>query len=129
MSDAFELLPEDVEYLDANHRGRWRKLNEGGGKYGLLIEGFAVPAGFTRSTADLMVLIPAGYPASPLDMFYFGPPLSKVNGHDAGALSIEEHFARRWQRWSRHYDWSPGKDDLTRHIEYIWHELQVAGAK
>ena len=128
MSDSFELLAEDVEYLEANHQGRWRKLSEGSGKYGLLIEGFDIPAGFVQSTADLLVLIPAGYPASQLDMFYLDPPLRKSNGVDAGALSIEEHFARHWQRWSRHYDWLPGEDDLTSHIEYVWQELQTAGS-
>ncbi len=129
MSDAFELLPEDVEYLDANHQGRWRKLNEGGSKYGLLIEGFSVPAGFAQSETDLMVLMPAGYPASPLDMFYLDPPLSKLDGQDLIALSTEEHFARQWQRWSRHYQWSPGDDDVARHIEFVRHMLQEAGAE
>lgn len=129
MSDHFELLPEDVEYLEANHQGRWCKLNEGSGKYGLLIEGFGIPDGFAQSSADLMVLIPVGYPASPLDMFYLDPPLSKLNGRDAGALSIEEHFARRWQRWSRHYPWHPGENDLAQHIEYVWNELEVAGSR
>ena len=128
MSDPFELLPEDIEYLDANHRGRWQKLSEGSGKYGLLIEGFSIPAGFLQSTVNLLILIPAGYPASPLDMFYVSPPLKKVNGAEAGALSIEGHFGRHWQRWSRHYQWSPGEDDLNRHIEYVWHELLGAVA-
>ncbi|MCY4316172.1 MAG: hypothetical protein OXC66_08660 [Roseovarius sp.] len=129
MSDLFELLPEDVDYLDANHEGRWSKLNEGSGKYGLLIERFGIPNGFTQSIADLMVLIPAGYPGSSLDMFYLDPPLSKLNGRDAGALSIEKHFARRWQRWSRHYQWKPGEDNLALHVEYVWRELREAGLK
>jgi len=129
VSDPFELLPEDIEYLDANHQGRWRKLNEGSGKYGLLIEGFSVPGGFEQSKADLMVLIPVGYPATPLDMFYLDPSLSKLNGRDLEALSIEEHFSRQWQRWSRHYQWNPGEDDVARHIEFVWRQLQGAGAE
>lgn len=128
MSDPFELLPEDIEYLDANHQHRWCKLAEESGKYGLLIQGFDLPTGFVQSVSDLMVLVPAGYPASPLDMFYFDPPLASVNGIDAGALSIEDHFGRHWQRWSRHYEWRPGKDNLYRHIEYVWRELQGAAA-
>ena len=129
MNDLFELLPEDVEYLEANHQGRWRKVDEGNGKYGLLIEGYDIPTGFLQSQADLMLLIPAGYPASPLDMFYFDPPLKKLNGQDAAALAIEVHFARSWQRWSRHYQWKPGEDNLARHIEYVWHELQGTGSE
>lgn len=129
MSDPFELLPEDIEYLDANHQGRWQKLNEGGGKFGLLILQFSVPEDFVQPTSDLLILIPAGYPASPLDMFYFDPPLRNADGRDAGALATEEHFGRHWQRWSRHYQWVPGQDDLTRHVEYVWHELQTAVSK
>ncbi|MCY4306283.1 MAG: hypothetical protein OXC62_16130 [Aestuariivita sp.] len=127
MNNSLELALEEIEYLDANHQGRWQRLDEGGGEYGLLIEGFAIPAGFNQSTADLMVLIPLGYPGTSLDMFYIDPPLSKKNGRDIKKISMEEHFARQWQRWSRHYDWSPGEDDLIRHIEYIRNELQVAG--
>ena len=128
MGNHIELLPEDVEYLDANHRGRWHKVSEGVGKYGLLIEDFGIPAGFTSSKADLMVLMPLGYPASALDMFYLDPPIGKANGRDAGALAIETHFGRRWQRWSRHYHWNPGEDSLIRHIEYVKSELEVAGS-
>ena len=128
MNDLFELLPEDVEYLDANHRGRWRRLNEGSGKYGLLIEDFGIPPGFVQSAADLMILIPSGYPASPPDMFYFAPQLRKANGADPGALATEGHFGRNWQRWSRHYQWRPGDDDLAHYIEYVWRELQRAAS-
>lgn len=128
MGDPFELLPEDIVYLDANHQDRWKKLSEGSGKYALLIECFSIPAGFVEPTSDLMVLIPTSYPASPLDMFYFNPPLSKVNGVDAGALAIEEHFGRSWQRWSRHYEWIPGQDSLYTHIEYVREELLSAAS-
>jgi len=129
MGRLLELLPEDVEYLDANYRGVWHMLREGSGKYGLLIENFDIPVGFERLEADLMVLIPVSYPASPLDMFYLDPPLTRPNGAYMEALSVESHFARRWQRWSRHYRWKPGEDDLARHIGYIWNELQVAASK
>lgn len=128
MSDYFELLPEDIEYLGANYQGRWHKLAEGSGKHGLIIKGFRIPAGFIQSVSDLMVLVPSGYPASPLDMFYFDPPLATEDGADAGALSIEQHFGRHWQRWSRHYEWRMGEDDLCRHIEYVSNELQRSPA-
>ncbi|MCY4005814.1 MAG: hypothetical protein OXE84_03160 [Rhodobacteraceae bacterium] len=119
--------PEDVEYLDAHFPSRWRPLSEGSGKHALLIEGFEVPDGFAQATADLMVLVPLGYPGIGLDMFYFDPPLSKLNGKDPGALVPEEHFGRIWQRWSRHYEWVVGEDDLYRHIEYVRNELERAG--
>ena len=124
MSDPFDLLPEDVEYLDEYHQGRWHKLEEGNGKYGLTIEDFSIPTGFNQSKVSLLILIPSGYPASPLDMFYFDPHLSKLNGGEVGALSTEMHFGRNWQRWSRHYEWILGEDNLVRHIEQVSLELK-----
>ena len=128
MSDPYELLPEDTEYLDANHSGKWRKVCEGNGKFGLLIEGFSVPKGYFPETSCLMILVPAGYPASPLDMFYFDPPLGKTRSTGVHAVAFEEHFQRRWQRWSRHYQWSPGSDNLASHVEYVLNELRTGAS-
>ncbi len=125
MNDPFELLPEDAEYLDANHPGKWRKVSEGNGKFGLLIEEFAVPKGYRPENSCLMILVPAGYPASPLDMFYFDPPLGNADGAALAAIAFEEHFRRRWQRWSRHYQWNPGEDNLASHVEYVLNELRT----
>ena len=75
-----------------------------------------------------MILVPAGYPASPLDMFYFDPPLGKADGTEAGELAIEEHFQRQWQRWSRHYQWTPGDDNLASHVEYVLNELRTGAS-
>ncbi len=124
MSAALELLPEDIEYLHVTYRKQWLGLSEGNSKFGLLIEDFPVPKGILPATSNLMILIPVGYPGSPLDMFYFDPPLRKSNDMDIACVSTEMHFGRKWQRWSRHYQWSPGQDDLTRHIEYVRNELQ-----
>ena len=128
MTDPYELLPEDTEYLDASYPGKWRKLCEGPGKFGLLIESFPVPDGYRPEASDLMVLVPSGYPGSPLDMFYFCPELGKTGGSAIGAIADECHFGRRWQRWSRHYKWTPGRDNVVSHIEYVSSELRLAAA-
>lgn len=128
MSDPFDLPPEDVEYLDANHPGKWRIIDEDG-KRGLLIEGFDLPVGYTQSAADLMILMPSGYPGTPLDMFYFDPPLAKQNGEEIAAVVTEQHFVRLWQRWSRHYEWNPGEDSLHRHIEHVRVELKKTASE
>lgn len=121
----YDLLSEDVEYLEGNYPSKWEKVSEGNGKYGLLIRNFPLPGGYAVEEPTLMVLIPSGYPCSSLDMFYFDPPLSRSDGSAiVGVEPMEVHFARQWQRWSRHYDWQPGVDDLARHIEYVKNELK-----
>ena len=121
---AYELPEEDLEYLNAHYSTQWQKTSEGNGKYGLIIENFPLPNGYTMEKSALMLLIPSGYPGSGIDMFYFDPPLNRLDGRGIGGLSIEAHFARQWQRWSRHYQWNPGEDFLVRHIEYIRNELE-----
>ena len=123
MAEPYELLPEDVEYLNAHHSD-WAKVVEGEGKFGLVVRRFPVPRGFTPRETTLMVLVPSGYPGVPVDMFYFDPQLHKTNGASIPALAEEAHFGVAWQRWSRHYQWTPGQDNLASHIEYVGNELR-----
>ena len=122
--DAYELPEEDMEYLNAHYPSQWKKISEGNGKYGLIIENFPIPNGYAVEKSTLMLLVPSGYPGSGLDMFYFDPPLNRSDGRGIGGLATETHFVRQWQRWSRHYQWSPGEDSLVRHIGYVINELQ-----
>ncbi|MDE0503455.1 MAG: multiubiquitin domain-containing protein [Paracoccaceae bacterium] len=119
-----ELLPEDLEYLEANYPSQWRQESEGNGKSGLLIENFPLPDGYTEKKSTLMLLIPSGYPGAALDMFYFSPSLKRSDGSPVSAVAIEEHFGRTWQRWSRHYTWEPGFDSVVKHIEYVNNDLK-----
>ena len=124
--DPYELPPEDTEYLDANYPSRWKKIAGGNGKYGLLIEEFPIPGGFSVEKSTLMVLVPSGYPGSMLDMFYFFPPLDKSDGSLPEAVVPEAHFGRTWQRWSRHRcSWQPGIDSIVTHIEYVKNQLSI----
>ena len=123
-SVAYELPEEDMEYLNAHYPSQWKKVSEGNGKYGLLIENFSLPDGYNVEKSTLMLVVPSGYPGSGLDMFYFDPPLNRPDGREISALAIEIHFARQWQRWSRHYQWNPGEDSLVKHIGYVINELQ-----
>ena len=110
------LTPDDEGYLNAQYPGRWEPISEGG-KNGLLIRGYRLPHGYAPETADLMVLIPPGYPAANLDMFYLSPPVRRKDGGVIAALSGEAHYGREWQRWSRHYEWRPGVDCIATHLQ------------
>ena len=123
MNEPYELPSEDTEYLNAHYPSQWRKVAEGGAKYGICIEDFAVPDGYTARQATLMILIPSGYPGAMVDMFYFCPPLGRLDGVAIDALASETHFDQTWQRWSRHYEWHPGEDSIVRHIEFVTEQL------
>lgn len=123
MSD-FELPLEDTEYLNANYPEQWDKLAEGAGKWGVKIDNYVLPAGYDREDVTLMVQIPSGYPATPMDMFYLYPPISKNNSKPIEALAHEVHFGINWQRWSRHYSWEAGEDSLFRHLGFVKEQLE-----
>lgn len=127
-SPPFRLPPEDEQYLDwfdEQHESSWKRKVEGPGdcKWGLFIENFPIPEGYNRKRSTLMLLIPTGYPGAGLDMFYFHPHLARKDEQEIGALADEGHFATNWQRWSRHYDWNPGEDNIISHVEYVLLEL------
>ena len=129
MSEPYELLPEDVEYLNAHHGSEWERVAEGPGKFGLIVRGFRVPGGYVESQTTLMLLVPSGYPGVPIDMFYLEPPIGKRNGGAIPALAYETHFGATWQRWSRHYDWVPGRDSIVSHLRYVNEELRAEAAR
>lgn len=129
MDELYALLPEDVEYLNAHHQSRWRKVTEGAGKFGLILCRYALPDGFAESETNLMLLVPSGYPGVPIDMFYLNPPIHRRDGAPINALADELHFDVTWQRWSRHYAWNPGEDNLVAHLEYVRHELESEAAR
>lgn len=122
----YELSSEEEEYLDANYSSSWEYLPpEGeGGVSGLVICKFSVPSGYTPEKSDMMIIIPQGYPGAVLDMFYFCPELKKINSNAINALAPVGHFGREWQRWSRHYSWTPGCDSIISHIEFVKNTLQ-----
>ncbi len=119
-----ELQPEDIEYLVGQFGDSgWEWLQEPGAS-GILIPNYPVPVGYGPDQADLMLLIPEGYPASGIDMFYFDPHVKRLDGHEIHALAVACHFGRNWQMWSRHYEWRPGIDNISTHLTVMRNQLQ-----
>ncbi|MDO7874235.1 multiubiquitin domain-containing protein [Hymenobacter sp. ASUV-10] len=119
---AFELLPADAAYLDKQGY-RWETLSEGMSGW-VLIHNFVIPSGYNVKEATVAFLIPPTYPTTEIDMMYFYPELSRVDGRTINALSPHPLDGKNFQRWSRHRnpgDWHPGEDSL------ITHMLAVAG--
>ncbi|MCZ0933409.1 MAG: multiubiquitin domain-containing protein [Oligoflexia bacterium] len=120
---AWFLFPnEDTEYLKVNFP-KWKRLIEES-KKGLVILNYRLPEGYIPKKADLMVMIPDNYPTANIDMFYFSPDIKRKDGVAIGALNNETHFGRNWQRWSRHYNWRAGVDNIVTHISYVYNQLE-----
>ncbi len=120
-------LPErDLSFLA--ERGINYEIQEDAGMLSVVFPGWKLPAGYSQSTADLLVRLPGGYPDLAPDMWWFDPPVSRPDGAPIPATEvIEAHLGRNWQRWSRHLDtgqWNSGIDGLESYLSLVWNEAR-----
>lgn len=118
----FDLPEEDVEQLDVLGLP-WETVNDGG-RLWLLIRNYLIPKGYNVTTATVAIQIPPSYPTAPLDMVYFDPAFSRVDGIRIGATEAMEYIqGRPFQRWSRHWTqsnpWRVGVDDIAAHLRLV----------
>jgi hypothetical protein len=103
-----------------------------GGQRGVVLRQYPLPAGlFDAPKADLLILIPAGYPDVPPDMFYTLPwvKLTAKNALPRAADQPHPFAGQTWQRWSRHNkEWRPGIDGIWSMLKRVDHALEVAAA-
>lgn len=99
----------------------------------VVLPGFALPPGYDRGQADLLLRLSAGYPDVPPDMWWFHPPVRLPDGSAVPQTdSTETHLGKSWQRWSRHFNpgqWRSGIDCLETFIALIRKELQRCAAQ
>lgn len=123
-----EAMPaSDVTFLADN--GIAYELVGEAGQPGVVLREFPLPAGrYNRERADILVLLPPGYPDACPDMFYAAPWICFPDGRSPLNADVEHVFAgRRWQRWSRHsQEWRPGIDGLRTMVARIRHALEVS---
>lgn len=97
---------------------------------GVIFRDYVLPAGrFDQPKADILVLLPPGYPDVRPDMFFATPwiKLSKSSQYRRAADQAHDFQGRRWQRWSRHNDqWRPGVDGIWTMLRRIDTALEVA---
>jgi hypothetical protein len=122
------LPPVDQIHLDERAPGS--VVTEAAGMICIVIPNFALPPGFTAETADLLLRLSPGYPDVPPDMWWFHPPIQRVDGKAIEATqSQEEHLGRTWQRWSRHLppgQWRSGIDSIESYLSLVRRELSLA---
>lgn len=110
-----DFLPSnDANYL--NEKGITVEERDEGGQRAVVLKDYPLPAGkFDASAADVLILLPSGYPDAGPDMFYLQPWLKLADGgtYPRAADHPFDFLGLRWQRWSRHcYDWRPGDDGI-----------------
>lgn len=123
------VLPaRDRRYLD--ERGLTFREVRDGAQCGVIISGYALPQDrFQVPTADILILLPRGYPDARPDMFYSVPwlKLSGSEGFPRAANQPLQFDGQRWQRWSRHSsEWRPGADGIWTMLKRVDAALAVA---
>jgi Prokaryotic E2 family E len=122
------LLPEDdTNFLEAlNHD--WETIVSSGNW--VVIKNYPIPEGYNVKEAAIALKIETGYPVSQIDMAYFHPALSRLDGKIIGALTSINIDGKQWQRWSRHRTainpWRVGIDNVSTQVGLVenWLELE-----
>lgn len=122
------LPPADIEYLKS--KGIRFEEKDEGGKKGIILKGRPLPAGrYDASKADILILLPPGYPDVAPDMFYLMPwvKLVPANKYPNKADQPLQFAGQKWQRWSRHNkEWRPGVDGIWTMIKRVDDALERA---
>jgi hypothetical protein len=118
----------DREYL-TDKAIPFEEIQDGGNK-GVILKARPLPQGrFDAAAADILVMLPVGYPDVAPDMFYLLPWVKLApNGRYPKAADEAVTFAgKNWQRWSRHNsEWRPGADGIWTMIKRIEDALAKA---
>lgn len=124
------LPPNDTAYLKSKNIA-FQEIQEGG-KKGIVLKERQLPAGrFDVSKADVLILLPSGYPDVAPDMFYLLPwvRLAASNTYPRKADRALEFAGKKWQRWSRHNrEWRPGIDGIWTMIKRVEDAIEKAAA-
>ena len=119
------LLPEiDCEFLES--KGYCVDTSKISGETHLVIQNFEFPVAYAPRIADLLIILPSGYPNANPDMFWTCPDVKLVNGQWPLNGNHHQVFgSRSWQRWSRHFQggWRPGVDSLRTYLAAVRKEI------
>ena len=101
------LLPGDKEFLDS--RGYNYDVHEDTNETLLVIKNYSIASRYDQEMVNVLIKIPKGYPITKLDMFWVYPHIriKSTNEFPAQANVFNDSLGKKWQRFSRHYDWKP----------------------
>lgn len=111
----------DAAYL--NDKGIVYEEAQDGSQKAVILRAYLLPAGrFDRARADILILLPQGYPDVSPDMFYLVPWV-RLTGANRFPKCADVPFTfsgQQWQRWSRHNtEWRPGVDGIWTMVKRI----------
>jgi len=118
-ADAAYLWGKGIAYEEA----------EEGGQKAIILRAYGLPdARFDSAQADILVLLPVGYPDVAPDMFYLPwVRLRAANRYPSRADVAFSFGGRSWQRWSRHNnEWRPNIDGIWTMLKRIDAALEAA---
>ncbi len=122
------LPASDRQYLQGRDLS-FEEVTDGGQK-GILLRGFQLPPNtYNTPQADILILLPTGYPDVPPDMFYLLPWVKLVQTvqYPRAADQPFTFLGQNWQRWSRHNnEWRSGIDGIQTMLKRIEYALEVA---
>jgi hypothetical protein len=122
-------LPKtDVAYLE--EKGIAYEEVEENRQKAIILRAFGLPpARFDASQADILIVLPPGYPDVPPDMFYLLPWV-RLRAGNRYPKAADQPFAfkgKNWQRWSRHNnEWRPNVDGIWTMLKRVATALQAA---
>ncbi len=101
-------------------------LEEQGNDIHLILKDVKFPEQYAPRTADVLILLPTGYPNAKLDMFRTRPDVKFVNGSWPDRADVHVDLGgEKWQQWSRHYEWRDGIDGLRTFIASVHKEISL----
>lgn len=95
----------------------------------LILHDLPLPNGLIPRRADVLLVLPEGFPDVTPDCFWCAPDIT-ASGAPIPATEHHQVFADRvWQRWSRHFGehWRPGIDGLRTFVSIVEDSLKRAG--
>ncbi len=118
MRREFQLLKEDAQFLE-DYGLPWEAVIDG--SQWVIIHDFPTHESYNELQVTAAIRLETGYPMTQLDMVYFSPAITRVDGQPIGATQCSQQIdGKPYQRWSRHRTaqnpWIPGEDNLSSHI-------------
>lgn len=112
-------------------RKRYAVVEHGQNLDWVIVRGLALPAIWNRNAIDVLVLIPAGYPATPADNFYVPDGLRSTDGRPPNSYSEGQQtpLGGGWAQFSFHAkSWEPGEtaesgDNLVTYLVMVERRL------
>jgi hypothetical protein len=120
-----EFLPElDRDFLDEKGFD-YTVTRQDNGDLHLVIKDFDFPK-YIPTKADLLIILPSGYPNANVDMFFTIPDVKLPSGAwPQNCDAHPTHGGQAWQQWSRHIggNWRQGVDSMRSYVATIRIEL------